>query len=730
MKTLNRKLTAVLLCLCVLASAVMPALADSDEVRAAKKIISVVYDDSGSMQGDSWVYANYAMQALTALLNEQDELYLTYMSDPYTTLSVDLANIDGAVSDIRNWSNAGGTPGEALDTARDKLDDLNETDVTTQFWLVVMTDGVIDMSQSVQTWLNNCKSDKMRNGSKLNVVYLPMGSAAVSAVADKSKGLYVFEASDASTITDAMEDVANLVSGRVSAEDVIQVDDKTVSFRSDLPMYSISVLSQQSSASVTGASSAEHSLHVDRNIVLDAADPFWLTATTLHGNAAVINRVDGAGVRQVIPAGEYTITFSEAVDVSSLVIQYEPAIGLKLVMESSGVEVTDPSALAADSKVRIELIPVVPGTDEEIDPKTLPKNIGWSIEYYIEDQLVDEGSGSSLSNVSVQPGRNTVIGTMQIPGFAPSVYKIEFDVAEIVYDFGIQVNQPEPLTYYRKTAADGSAEGSSLSFHITNEGVPLTKEEQEEIGVKLELAEVTCDNSAVEGYFNRFGKLHAGCDLVRNDDGSYSVAPRAVIPFTAFLMMAGEYTVTVCLKNDETVTAQGHFTMEPLPEDWEELGKLVLAILVLLYLIYILFIKYKFKGQTVYYEVYRQLGGGRGAESPGEAFCKTLSPLTLDLLLPRRACEVRFYGLILRAGPDGSVEITGKSIARQVSRYGSSSANPVSGLGGIAASMRSTVRKNGKNREERSASDLIVTGRPAYFKTSDTDTVIWRIRCE
>ena len=40
-----------------------------DEVRASKKIISVVYDDSSSMYGERWSYTDYAMQALIALLN-------------------------------------------------------------------------------------------------------------------------------------------------------------------------------------------------------------------------------------------------------------------------------------------------------------------------------------------------------------------------------------------------------------------------------------------------------------------------------------------------------------------------------------------------------------------------------------------------------------------------------------------------------------------------------------
>ena len=40
-----------------------------------------MYDDSGSMEGDRWVNANYAMQAFAAMLNKEDTLYISYMSE-------------------------------------------------------------------------------------------------------------------------------------------------------------------------------------------------------------------------------------------------------------------------------------------------------------------------------------------------------------------------------------------------------------------------------------------------------------------------------------------------------------------------------------------------------------------------------------------------------------------------------------------------------------------------
>lgn len=54
-----------------------------------RKVVSVVYDDSGSMSSNNsmnWSYANYAAQTLCGLLNAEDELNITYMSNPGTAV--------------------------------------------------------------------------------------------------------------------------------------------------------------------------------------------------------------------------------------------------------------------------------------------------------------------------------------------------------------------------------------------------------------------------------------------------------------------------------------------------------------------------------------------------------------------------------------------------------------------------------------------------------------------
>ena len=78
MKKLYASLFALLFTVLMLVP--VQVYAESDPVRN-KRIVSVMYDDSGSMEGDRWVNANYAMQAFAAMLNKEDTLYISYMSE-------------------------------------------------------------------------------------------------------------------------------------------------------------------------------------------------------------------------------------------------------------------------------------------------------------------------------------------------------------------------------------------------------------------------------------------------------------------------------------------------------------------------------------------------------------------------------------------------------------------------------------------------------------------------
>ena len=73
-KKYTRYLSVILLAITVFLT--LPLTINAESLRC-KKIISVVYDDSGSMSGNNEAYANYSMQTFAAMVNKEDELYIT-----------------------------------------------------------------------------------------------------------------------------------------------------------------------------------------------------------------------------------------------------------------------------------------------------------------------------------------------------------------------------------------------------------------------------------------------------------------------------------------------------------------------------------------------------------------------------------------------------------------------------------------------------------------------------
>lgn len=719
-----RKTISIVCAICILMAmfvTTLPVYAETQTLRP-RKIVSVVYDDSRSMKGDRWAYANYATQALIAFLDQSDELHITYMSEPGKSYKKSLNEIDQAVEDMRNWNKVGVTPGKSLDTAKKALDNVAEDDANVQFWLVVMTDGEItfdDSNTTVQSKLDSFKGDKMSNGSSLNVVYLRMGSDDTDVTADEKGGLYAYFAKDDKEVEKAIFNMASLVSGRIDVENLKQVDDKTITFSSRLPAYSISILSQQSNAKIKSAVVGETKLNIERNVSL----AFTQDALKLFGNAGVVNN-KSAGNNQVIPSGTYTVTFTENVSVNDLLVQYEPAINLKLELHKDKKLIDDISKIAKDNVVDASIKPVISGTDTVIPIDDLPKGVSWGMEYEVDGNVIDSASGTELNAIKIQEGKNVIRGYLQLPGYSPLVVEVAFDIIEVVYNLTIAVDQPSPLEYNRGSLNDGSIQGSAVTFVVMNDGIPLAVDTIKDLGINIIITNVECDDSGVEGFLNRFGKWKIKCSIKMNDDGSFTLIPKENMPFVAFLLLAGEYTVDVALSTDNTVTSCGRFTVIPSILDWLDLPLLILILLILAYILHLIF-KPKFHGEVVNYELYKLIDEGKGLSQNAFDFKKL--KMTTGLFVPGRASRCKFHNLELVAEAGRVIIVTDKSVAKTVYAYGPDSANPLQKLGRIVRNLKTTECENG----DRVASELSLTGtnenQRIYFKTAKTDRNIWCI---
>lgn len=435
-----------------------------------RKIVSVVYDDSGSMLGDKWAYANYAMQSFCGMLNSDDKLFITYMCHSqmiagYEPEEIDLSadGIQDSVDSIRQHAESGSTPYAAVETAYDKLKSVDDTNPNTQYWLVVITDGVFDehdtMSYAERKDALNSNFEKyaegvMPNGTNPQITFLGIGDV-VMADENKSKGVYTYSASDAGDIIDAMSEMADKISGRtrLQKDDVQLSDDKTIQVSSSIPLLNIVVFTQGSDAKVTKAAhNNETDIPICRKVSLNYPDH-----SELAGSAFLLG-----DSQSVIGSGTYDITFDKKVDLNDVIILFEPALEMRMTISLNGKSISDSgeldSAMEGD-KVSVSCKIYEMGTDTVIDPSLLPPGTKFEIDVSEDGKFVDKVSGEEmlLSDYVLKNTETVISASVIIEGFNPIEYSAKFTPAKYV-----------PKVEYSITPSFGSDAKSVKFDNITN----------------------------------------------------------------------------------------------------------------------------------------------------------------------------------------------------------------------------------------------------------------------
>ncbi|MCU5333965.1 VWA domain-containing protein [Bacillus cereus] len=125
----------------------LPLSAFAKGEEAKERVVSLVYDDSGSMRNnDRWKYANYALQSLVALLDEKDKFSYVPMSKPNDPLNISLTKDkrQTEIEGIGAWKTYLNTPFSAVETAMQSIKKEADIDGKREFWLIVLTDGAFN----------------------------------------------------------------------------------------------------------------------------------------------------------------------------------------------------------------------------------------------------------------------------------------------------------------------------------------------------------------------------------------------------------------------------------------------------------------------------------------------------------------------------------------------------------------------------------------------------------
>ena len=338
---MKRLITLLLTAVVVFGSIVTFSRPVEAESLYIRKIVSVVYDDSGSMYGSKSVYANYAMQAFCGMLNSEDQLYITYMSKAehdvnFEPMEIDLSanGIQGSVDTVRAHVQPyyQSTPYTAVELAYEKLLSVKDSNPNTQYWLVIITDGdfaecqymsAVDRQKFLDDNIGGYIDTVMPNGTNPQITFLGIGEVA-SPKEDKSRGLHTYSASDESEIVEAMSKMADRISGRtrLSQSEIHMLDDKTIQVSSSIPLLNIVVFAQGSNANLVGATYGDDisAIPIERSASL-----FYPGYDGLVGGAYLLG-----DSMNIIQKGEYTLTFDKSVKLEEVVVLFEPALELRM----------------------------------------------------------------------------------------------------------------------------------------------------------------------------------------------------------------------------------------------------------------------------------------------------------------------------------------------------------------------------------------------------------------
>lgn len=588
MKKFRKAISLIIIMVMLIASLIPAMTANADTATSVRnrKIVSIVYDDSGSMRDNKWEFTSYAIQCFAAMLNEEDSLAITYMSSyrsGWTT--IDLTNRQAAVDSIRNHSDSGATPVSSIDTAFDALVDVGDTNPNSQYWLIILTDGdMYDDNNSNQSpcdvKIKDYADKKLPNGTKANIIYMPICDVGGTFTFNfPQKNVTTKAARTADEVISVISEIACDISGRyeVAKSDIKQIDGKTLQVNTDLPLTRMGLLLQRSSATVVKIEGLEgNELSLDYTVSAEHPNSFPDAISDedkadLRGNISLYSNKSSN-----ISAGTYTIHFSEDISIDDVVVMFEPAFDFRIEVSSNGVVIDDLTTLLAHQKVDIEAVLYEMGTNDRILPSMLPSGAEKSIEMSEDDSVVLSDSSLKLENVSLNAVETYVEAELDIAGFftvrdsiifTPKSVDLSDLAADLDYDGSTRRKDkdgnPDAENVIYITDLDDN--GTGIKFTLSIDGEPIDKSTATSL---LDEIEKNLDTD------------FANFDLKVNNDGTVTVVPSGIKMPYIFYWLKHRGNQEISLSLDE-YTADGTLCFKM--GDWK---KAIIDLVVLILLVW------------------------------------------------------------------------------------------------------------------------------------------------
>ncbi|PHG69966.1 vWA domain-containing protein [Bacillus toyonensis] len=310
---------------------------------AKERVVSLVYDDSGSMRNnDRWKYANYALQSLVALLDEKDTFSYVPMSKPNNPLNISLTKDkrQTEIEGIGAWKTYLNTPFSAVETAMQSIKKEADIDGKREFWLIVLTDGAfndlekdkVGGKEQITKQLTDFKKEMDVKKISLHPILITMEEDlgqqekeqlnTFKEIWKKEINGVTMPSSGEDGIVKSVNQVAALVANRdpfSSVESIVKtkVVGKKVEITTPFPLKRMTLVRQSPSLSNYQVTQISKPLQLQSSFSIHAPGE-----AKLFGNIVHISTEN----QEVIKPGTYTIEVDRDIENEGLQVLVEPAL--------------------------------------------------------------------------------------------------------------------------------------------------------------------------------------------------------------------------------------------------------------------------------------------------------------------------------------------------------------------------------------------------------------------
>ena len=416
--------------------------AKTDPTIPRNKVVVLVYDDSGSMWKqtdqngqeipiDNWKYANYALQSFMAMLDPEDVLKVVNMSAPKTAIQVELHKDrrQSAIDRMRAWQGKSSTPINSMYTAIAELEKAVEANSHSDFWLIVLTDGIFTelnhldgntTEEQIDTrkkdlfgQLQAIKKKMEENEAPFQTALIPIESylkpEEKTMMSDfklnwkNSTNGHVLESEGQLDIIDRINEVAALMTNRdPSAEDLFQLNpvfkENQLILQSPFPLRRISIMEQSTEA---GATFSMKEFHInDTPINKGIEGPFKIETPEdpLQLNPLIkgsLTHFKNETIDSILESGTYKIVFEQSLtdeQKRNMQILAEPALDFHVAFKKindNGSVTKDASKFFVGSKMQIETMLTKNGSDQEpIDLRNVDIDSRFEVVAQVDKQTI------------------------------------------------------------------------------------------------------------------------------------------------------------------------------------------------------------------------------------------------------------------------------------------------------------------------------------------------------